>query len=175
MKKLIPFSTDVVFFDTEFTSLDPYSGELLSFGAVKPNGQECYVEIENNGPIDDWVRDNILPTLVQEKLPRNVATAQISEFIGPNKPFGVAFVDNYDTIYSNKLFSYEKLPFDWMTVDFSTVLFTLGYNPRLFLPQTQGSNEFYTTLGIEFQKFHQHHALEDARLLKEVWMKFFES
>ena len=39
------FSKDVIFVDTEFTDLDPYTGEILSVGMAKPNGDEFYVEI----------------------------------------------------------------------------------------------------------------------------------
>lgn len=37
---------ELIFFDTEFTSLDPYKGEILSIGMVKENGEELYIELE---------------------------------------------------------------------------------------------------------------------------------
>ncbi len=40
------FSENIIFFDTEFSSLNPYEGEILSIGLVKPNGEELYLELE---------------------------------------------------------------------------------------------------------------------------------
>jgi hypothetical protein len=62
-----PFSDNVIFVDTEFSSLDPYKGEILSVGLVKLRGEELYLELECDGEIDEWPKKNILPTLKQKK------------------------------------------------------------------------------------------------------------
>lgn len=35
-----------IFFDSEFISLDPYKGEIISLGVVKENSQELYLELK---------------------------------------------------------------------------------------------------------------------------------
>lgn len=47
---------EIIFLDTEFSSLDPYKGKILSIGMVKDNGTEFYIEIEYDGEVSDWVR-----------------------------------------------------------------------------------------------------------------------
>src|SRR4030066_1628453 len=50
LKNMKPFSDNIVFLDTEFSSLDPYKGEILSIGLVKMNGDGLYLELEYTGP-----------------------------------------------------------------------------------------------------------------------------
>ena len=40
-----PFSNNVIFYDAEFSNVDPYTGELLSIGMVKVSGEELYLEL----------------------------------------------------------------------------------------------------------------------------------
>lgn len=175
MQKLKSFVSDnLLFFDTEFSSLNPYLGEILSFGAIKLGGESLYLELEHEGHIDDWPKQHVVPKLKQHKVSRAEAVEKIKDFIGPTKPFAVAFVDNYDNSYSHKLFVGNELPFDWMTVDFSSILFGLGYNPRLFLPDTEGSEAFYKKIGVDPTEFELHNAFGDASLLRKVWVQFFE-
>ncbi len=175
MQKLKSFVSDnLLFFDTEFSSLNPYLGEILSFGAIKVSGESLYLELEYDGPVDDWTRQHIIPKLKEPKVSRVEAVKIIKGFIGSVKPFAVAFVDNYDKIYSDKLFAEDELPFNWMTVDFSSILFGMGRNPYLFLPDTEGADIFYKEIGVDLSEFELHNALGDACLLRKVWMKMFE-
>jgi DNA polymerase III epsilon subunit-like protein len=114
-----------------------------------------------------------VPTLKAEKVSREHAKERIIEFLGGAMPYAVAFVDNYDVIYLTKLFGAGKLPFRWMTIDMASVLFMLGINPVKFQLDGTGAKAFYRRLGIDTKKFHQHYALDDARLLREVWLKLF--
>lgn len=167
-----PYETNnIVFFDTEFSDLDPYKGEILSIGMVTLDGRECYIELESNGETSDWVRKNILPMLHGPKFSRNQAVTQVQEFLGDSQPFAVAFVDNYDVIYFTKLFGAGKLPFKWMSVDFASILFGMGINPVKFQQDSDSAKNFYKSLGIDVSKYKHHHALDDARLLREVWIK----
>jgi hypothetical protein len=50
--KFYPYTDNLIFYDSEFSSLDPYEGEILSIGMVKPNGQELYLELEYEGEVD---------------------------------------------------------------------------------------------------------------------------
>lgn len=165
---------NLVFLDTEFSDLDPYKGELLSVGMVKLNGEELYVELEYDGEVSPWVKRNLLKTLKGPKFARRQAAAQIKDFLGTSEPFAVGFVDNYDVIYLTKLFGAGKLPFKWMTIDFASILFVAGINPVKFQLDGTGAKDFYKSLGIDIKKFRHHHALDDARLLREVWLKLTE-
>ncbi len=170
--KLQPFEKDnLIFLDTEFSDLDPYKGEILSIGIVKMNGEELYIELESDGHASTWVKRNILKMLDGPKFSRELAVEQVRNFLGESQPFAVAFVDNYDVIYLTKLFEAGKLPFRWMTVDLASVLFAMGVNPVKYQLDNETAKDFYKKLGIDTKKYRHHHALDDARLLRDVWMK----
>ncbi len=172
---LKPYETEnIIFIDTEFTDLDPYKGEILSVGIVKLSGEELYVELEQTTESSKWVKKNIIKTLDGPKLTREQANRQIREFLGASMPYAVGFVDNYDVIYLTKIFGAGKLPFRWTTIDFASVLFAIGVNPVKFQQDNEGAKSFYKKLGIDTKKYRHHHALDDARILREVWLKLVE-
>lgn len=167
-----PYETEnIIFIDTEFSDLDPYKGELLSVGIIKQTGEELYLELEYTDDCSEWVKKHILPTLKAPKVSRQRAVELIQEFLGDALPYAIAFVDNYDNMYLTKLFGAGNLPFRWMTIDFSTALFMMGINPVKFLANEKGAVNFYKKLGIKIGKYKQHYALDDARLLRDVWHK----
>lgn len=169
---LEPFEKkNIVFMDTEFSDLDPYKGEILSIGMVKLDGQELYLELEHSGETSEWVNKHIIPVLTEEKVGKEEANNRIRGFLGDSLPFAVAFVDNYDVIYLTKIFGAGKLPFRWMTVDFASILFAIGVNPVKFQLDSAGARSFYKRLGIDMKNYRQHHALDDAKLLRDVWLK----
>lgn len=169
---LEPFEKkNIIFIDTEFTDLDPYKGELLSIGIVKLNGEELYLELEHSGESSEWVVEHILPTLTEVKISREEADTKVREFLGDSMPFAVGFVDNYDVIYLTKIFGAGKLPFRWMTIDFASILFAIGVNPVKYQLDSSGAKSFYRKLGIDMKQYRRHHALDDAKLLRDVWMK----
>jgi len=171
--QLTPYeSENLIFIDTEFTSLDPSVGEILSIGIVKLSGEELYVELECDAEPSAWVQKHILPTLMGAKVSREQAIRQVRKFLGRKKPFAIAYVDNYDALYAVKLFGEgEKMPFKWMTIDFASILFANGINPgKLFATESE-AKVFYRSLGIKLENYQQHHALSDARLLRDVWVK----
>jgi DNA polymerase III epsilon subunit-like protein len=168
-----PFSDNIIFWDTEFTSLDPYKGELLSLAFVKPTGEELYLELEHDGEIDSWVRENILPTLTQPKVKRTEAFAKIIEFLGPTKPYLVAYVNFFDAVYFYKLIGNKDVtknyPFHWIFLDFASMMFGQGMDPELF--SGKNKTKLLTEFGIDESKYQKHNALDDARMLKEVYLK----
>lgn len=166
-----PFSDNIIFLDTEFSSLDPYKGEILSIGIVKLNGEELYLELEYDGEYDKWVKENILPTLKGVKVSREEAKRRIKDFIGKDKPYMVAHVNQYDVIYLKKLFGVGNNPFFWIPIDFAPVLFILGINPETHYLRDK---DFYKKISVDPTKYKQHHALDDAKLLREVYLKFTE-
>ena len=156
--------------DTEFTSLDPSTGQILSIGIVKLGGEELYLELEYEGAVDPWVSKNIMPMLTGKKVNAADAKKLIKRFVGNKKPFAVAFVDNYDNLYFVKMFGVGKLPFNWMTIDFTSILFANGINPTKFLASESDAKVLYRSLGIDLAKYTSHYALDDARLLRDAWV-----
>ena len=175
--QLKPFeSSNLVFLDTEFTDLDPYKGELLSVGMATLDGRELYLECEQSTEPSPWVQKHIMPMLDGPKFSRIQVMRQIREFLGNTNPFMIAFVDNYDVIYLTKLFGAGNLPFRWMTVDFASILFANGVNPVRFQRDgNSGAKAFYKDLGLDLKVYRNHHALDDARLLRDVWLKLTEN
>ncbi len=167
-----PFSDNVIFIDTEFSSLDPYKGEILSIGLVKPNGEELYVELEYEGEVDEWVKDNIIPALTEPKLSREVAVRKVNAFIGTAEPYMVGYVNQFDTVYASKLCQTDSDPLYWLPVDFASMLFAFGINPESY--NWKNKDNFYKEIGIVPGKYRKHHALDDARLLREVYLKLSE-
>lgn len=164
---------ELIFVDTEFSSLDPYKGEILSVGLVKENGDELYLELEFDGEVDEWVKENILPDLNQKKVSREEVKKQIKQFVGNTKPYIVAYVNQFDVIYLYKLFGTKDLNdiFFWVPIDFASILYIKGYNPEDYF---KSQKEFVEKLGINPNAYKQHNALDDARLLREVYFKIVE-
>ncbi|MDD5527380.1 MAG: hypothetical protein PHO56_00165 [Patescibacteria group bacterium] len=167
-----PFSDNIIFFDSEFSSLDPKEGELLSIGMVKMNGEELYLELEYaNEPID-WVKANVLPLLTGEKVSPAVAFEKMKAFAGSEKPYLLSYIDNYDAVYLKKIIGQAKDNiFQWITLDISSMFFTLGLNPQDF--GDGDKTGLFDKLGIDWKKYREHHALDDAKLLREFYIKFF--
>ena len=166
-----PLTDNVVFYDTEFSSLNPYVGELISVGIVKMNGEELYVEIEYDGPYDAFTVEHVVPHLRGPQVTREEAKERIRAFLGDAKPHMVCYVDCYDAIYTYKLFGNTEegspdVPFHWRPIDFASMLFAAGLDtsPELLAP----------TLGIDTSAYTQHNALDDARLLRDVYRKYFD-
>lgn len=169
---ITPDSVNVVFYDSEFTTLDPYKGELLSVGMVRPNGEELYVEIEPSGEMSAWVKKHVKPLLQGEYVSREEAKKRISEFLGSEQPRLVCFVSQYDILYLHKLFGVndddqKNLPYYWMPIDMASILFSLGIDPAYY---SNDNAEFFRAVGIDLGKYKQHNALDDAKLIRDVYI-----
>lgn len=171
--KIEPYSDNIIFYDSEFSSLDPYKGEILSIGLVKMNGEELYLELEYDGEVNPWVKKNILPILKEPKISREEAKKRIREFIGKKEPYFVGYINQFDTIYWYKLFSTRDHPAYWIPIDFASILFGLGIDPEAY--NYKDKNNFYKKIGVDASKYKEHHALDDAKLLREVYLKFYKS
>jgi DNA polymerase III epsilon subunit-like protein len=167
-----PYSKNIIFFDTEFSSLDIKKGEILSLGFIKLSGEESYLELDFNGEVDEWPKNNILPNLVQDKANREEAIRKIINFVGNDKPYIIAYINQFDMAYFYKLFGLDNFNdnFNWIPIDFASILFSLNINPEIL---AERENSFFTNLGIDLSKYIQHNALEDAKLLREVYLKIF--
>lgn len=159
--------------DTEFTDLDVKVGELLSIGLVKYTGEELYLELKYEGKVHPWVKKRVLPYLGKRKVSKEKARQKIWKFIGQHKkekdkPYLMAYVNQFDAIFWYDLFGTAKgHPVFWIPLDFASVLFAHGYDPN-----SMGKHKFFDELGIKKGEYNEHNALEDARLLRDVYLKF---
>jgi hypothetical protein len=173
MKTFTPSLQNIIFYDGEFTSLNPYTGELLSVAFVRPDGEEFYIEIEPKGDLSEWDKENVVPYLLGNFISRQEAKQRISDFLGTSQPYLVCFVPQYDIVFLNKLFgvgdtSQDNLPYHWMPIDFASILFSLGINPHHY---SDGNPELFRMFEIDLTKYQRHNALDDAKLLKESYQK----
>jgi DNA polymerase III epsilon subunit-like protein len=162
----------IIFFDTEFTYLNAKKGQLLSIGLVKESGEELYIELEPPAAdaIDPWVIEHVLPFLSGNFISREDARTQLVEFVGPDKPFLLAYVNQFDAVYWYDLFEDpQKHPAFWIPLDFASILFAHGFDPG-----SMGKQEFFDRIGVNKSDYttRGHNALEDAKLLKEVYECF---
>jgi len=174
-----PFSNNLIFWDTEFSSLDPYEGEILSIGMAKMNGEELYLEVEHSGGVSDWVRENVLPQLNEPKISRKEAAKRIMGFTGEGMPYLMAYVQVFDVPYLYKMFGVDDsknnktLPFNWIPIDFASVLFAYGYSPEELV--TAKREKFCRKLGMKTSGYREHHALDDAKFLRDVYIRLTKS
>jgi hypothetical protein len=173
MEKIKPFSDNIIFYDSEFSSFDSKKGELLSVGMVKMNGEELYLELEYSGEADPWVKEHVLSKLSGEKVSVAEAVKRIKKFAGSKTPFLLSYIDNYDAVYLQNIMGTEKNnAFHWITIDIASMFFALGLNPEDFGDADRDGT--FEKMGIDFKKYREHHALDDAKLLREFYMKFFK-
>ncbi len=162
-----PYSDRIIFFDTEFTDLNAKTGELLSIGMIKYTGEKLYLELESSAEPHPWVIEHVLPYLNQPKVSREKAKELIREFVGPDQPYLVAYVNQFDAIYWYELFgSAQDHPAYWIPIDFASILFGMGLSPN-----SMGILEFFTSLGINKADYQEHNALADAELLRDTYLK----
>jgi DNA polymerase-3 subunit epsilon len=170
-----PFSDNLIFFDTEFTSVDPYKGEIISIGLVKMSGEELYLEVEPKGEMSAWVKNNVVPLLDQKKVTREEAARKIIEFAGEGAPYLISYVIEFDAPFFYKLLDVsdaktnKSLPYNWIILDFASILFAMGLSPEAISSAKKAP--YLKTLGIDLEKYRNHHALDDAKLLREIYRK----
>jgi len=156
--------------DGEFAKLKADGIDLISIALIKPTGEELYLEIEYDGEIDPWVKENVVPYLTNNAVSKEIAVRQIREFVGLNKPTLIAHINAFDWMGICKLFDanspeliQSNLPFFWIPVDFSSILF---YRGLAGISLNNVAKKF--EINIEGNS---HNALYDTRLLKAVYEK----
>jgi oligoribonuclease (3'-5' exoribonuclease) len=174
-----PFSDNIIFWDAEFSGFDFCNGQVLSIGMVKLNGEELYLELEQKNDTCDWVKENVLPFLKQEKICEQEAIKKITEFVGNDKPYLISNVIVLDAPFLNKLFGINEehgnknFPFHWILIDFASILFGLGMDPETLT--SKHKKEFTESLKIDIGKYQVHHALDDAKLLREAYLRLSDT
>jgi hypothetical protein len=146
----------LVFFDTEF--IDDAAGRSilpLSIGMIRADGREFYAELDADvSHASPWVRENILPTLVQPKRGSLVVAAEIRAFVG-NDPEFWAHYAAYDWVVLCQMFGgLMQLPPGWPSYvrDLRCLMDDCG-------------------VWVNDQHDNQHHALSDARWVRETWLR----
>lgn len=174
MKKFIPFSDDIIFFDAEFTDLDVVNGELMSIGMMSLDGKrELYFELEyNNDAVSEWTREFVEPYLTGEKVTQAEAREKIRAFCGKSEPHLVATVNQYDMVMWHKLFDGEDEPINHIPIDFASILFGMGLNPARRLDDDK--EKFFAQFGIDITQYKMHNALEDVRLMRDAYIALSE-
>ncbi len=178
MRKIVPFSDKILFFDAEFTSLEYEKSALLSFGAVTLSGEKYYCEIQQSDDVlaqaSDFVKEHILTTLTGPKISMAQARTEIAAFIkkhyGSHTPYLMTFVYKYDSYHWYKLFGYEDELTHRIILDFASMLFALGIDPEKH--SAAHRDAFLSELGIDVDAFAKHDALADACILREAYRVF---
>lgn len=144
-------------FDTEFIE-DGNTIDLLSIGIVSEDGRELYLEPHcDRSRASDWVKQNVLPHLSGDVMPRHEVADAIMEFVGDQPEFWAYYAD-YDWVALCQLFgTMMDLPKGWPMYcrDVQQLCDDLG-NPKL--PERAST---------------EHHALADAKWTREAW-KFLQ-
>lgn len=164
---------NIIFMDGEFAQLKADGIDLLSIALIKPTGEELYLELEFEGEIDPWVKQNVIPYLNKKKVSKEEAIKKIRKFVGDSKPNIIAYINMFDWMGICKLFNAnnpqqisEKIPFHWVPIDLSSILFEKGIAIGTPLDKIAEQR------GINISNMHQHNALDDARILKKVYEEF---
>lgn len=174
-KFLQPFSEDVVFFDAEFTGHDTVNDQLMSVGMVSLDGErEMYFELEyDESHVSEWVTEHVVPYLDGEKISRKEAREKIREFCGNSEPHLVATVNQYDMVFWHKLFAGEKEPIHSIPIDFASMLFAVGLTPAREIGGEK--KDFYAQFGIDTEQYKMHNALDDAKLMRELYVRLSQA
>lgn len=160
----------LIFMDGEFTKLTTTGVKLLSLALITEDNKELYLEIEQNTKdIDLWVLENVIPYMNGVKISEEKAKEKIINFIkenyGEEKPVLVADVNQFDWNAICHLFGVWSIPFFYIPIDFSTILYTK--NIDIDVDRIQLAKN----LNINVEGFKQHNSLTDTKILKMCWDK----
>ena len=163
----------LLFFDGEFTKLTTTGVRFLSMAFITEEGKELYLEISQPvEEVDPWVKENVIPYLNGTPISEEEAKEQIQKFISENyddKPVIVADVNQFDWNGLCHLFGTWDIPFFYIPIDFSTILFTKGID--IDVDREELAKEY----GIDVSGFKKHNALSDTRVLFKCYQKLTHS
>lgn len=159
-----------VFFDTEFTTLDPNeTPNLISIGCVSQDGRELYMELVDTWSYENcsqFVRDIVLLLLDRSEMIKEADAA-------------IRLRDWVESLGSSEvIFRSDNPAFDWPHVEH--LFGTYGCWPKN-LRQTCGTICFESSIfqdrydaamhryWRERGELRRHHALEDARSMQYAW------
>lgn len=174
----------IVFIDTEFTGVHAFT-TLISVGLVTLEGDSLYITLNDydQDQVTDWIRENVLSLIDKSKsVSRREACCQISEFlekysqdenislISAGKLVDITlFFQLWHSLHpERKYFHLDYLP-DYLNhgahFDLNTLFYIAGVDPDI-------NREEFVGRGLYARK---HHALEDAKVVRECFLKLIES
>lgn len=107
-------AANLIFLDTEFIE-DGNTIDLLSIGLIRGDGATYYAEPEeaDRTRANEWIKQNVLPTLTGPTKPRAVIAKEIIDFVGKSPEFWAWYAD-YDWVAICQLFGRMiDLPKGW--------------------------------------------------------------
>jgi hypothetical protein len=143
-----------LFLDTEFNG---FQGKLMSMALVPENNsiREFYVEIEMQDPLDDWVKENVVPHMyLQNEM--NV------------EPFSRKQFQNLLAQYLWEVGECTIVA-DWPD-DIRHFCESLITGPGMCLSMLHNI-KFELDFGIEYESLVPHNALHDARGIRDFYMR----
>ena len=192
------YSKNVIFMDGEFTELSEKGTQFISIALIKSvlnlnaipaamdatKDQEYYaINSDYNGRnCSQWVKENVLrPLYIQNvsgdmrnhyseetfnklvgKSEKQIAE-EIKQFVGDSKPYLIADVNQFDWMGICALFGVWNVPFHYIPIDFASILWSKGIDPDV------DRIEYAKSLGIDISRFKKHNALDDCKVLKELY------
>lgn len=184
------YSKKVIFMDGEFTELSAEGTQFISIAIIKPSGNEYYaINSDYDGKkCSEWVKENVLLPLYLDKVsgdamrnnystlnfnksfigkPEKQIADEIRKFVGNEKPYLVADVNQFDWMGICGLFGVSNIPFHYIPIDFASILWSKGIDPDI------DRESLAKEQGINTANFKKHNALDDVRVLKALYEKFF--
>ncbi len=143
-----------LFLDTEFNG---FQGKLMSMALVPENNsiREFYVELEMQDPLDDWVKENVVPHMyLQNEM--NV------------EPFSRKQFQNLLAQYLWEVGECTIIA-DWPD-DIRHFCESLITGPGMCLSMLHNI-KFELDFGIEYESLVPHNALHDARGIRDFYMR----
>ena len=170
----VPFSDDIVFFDAEFSGIDACTHDLMAGGMIDVTGEkELYFELPyDDSKVSDWTREHVVPYMTGEVITHEEAKEAIRRFCGNTEPHLVATVNQRDMAFFHQLFDDIDEPIHRIPIDFASVLFAIGLNPARTIGDEK--EKFYKEFDIDLADYNMHNALEDTRLMRDLYMKLAE-
>lgn len=148
------------FLDTEYNG---FGGTLLSLALVpEDGGEEFYVTLEYNGPIDTWVERHVIPFL--DMVPEGLKASRLSRLAAAEALAGWLAHDEAPDIVA-----------DWPE-DLAQLAMLLVTGPGLMLPVPPLSLHLVQLGGFSTaaNSLVPHNALHDARALRDHIMNHLE-
>jgi hypothetical protein len=153
-----------IFFDTEFYER-PNSIELISIGMISEDNRELYLECSDfdwGSNEDPWLEENVKPHLVNKGVPIETIREAILSFVGKDeKPEFWAYFASYDWVVFCWIFGrMVDLPYQFPRYcrDFKQLMDLVGIKRRDLPKKPKNA----------------HHALADAKWLKEAYERAVE-
>ena len=140
------------FLDTEYNG---WGGALLSLALVADSGEEFYVVLDHDGPLEPWVERNVAPFF--DSVPESLRTARLSRSAAA-EALGYFLAGDPDPL----------IIADWPE-DFAHLATLIVTGPGLMVPLKSLRFQLVTLTGFSTaaNSVVPHNALHDARALRD--------